>query len=225
MPYIERQVGFVARPTLSRQPKEAEYEAMYRFARHASHCEQCADPYSVHVAGQTLCRRGHEHARKVALYVYNKDGRACSTSDLADYQSVQIEIPVGCEAVRGLLRAVERGMRLRKAKKSEPVVSYDRSYFVARRPVARKDRSKEKRTKIEIVDPPRLSESHPAHQHHHHHDERIVYADNYEDDVYYAPQDAPVYSPCEDNGNLVFYAAPKSQRRSSSYVYGEEFYR
>jgi hypothetical protein len=48
---------------------------------------------------------------------------------------VQIEIPVKCDAIRGLLRAVDKGLKVR-GPASRPVVTHDRTYHVPdRRPL------------------------------------------------------------------------------------------
>jgi hypothetical protein len=133
MPSLQRQVAFSSNNTVSRQPHENELQAIYRFASHASHCLQCAHPYEVHVAGGTLCDRGHRYAQNVATYVYNKAGKAYSVMDRDDgLAPTQVEIPVNCGAVRELLKAMERGLRVRQP----PVVSYDRTYPVAPRVVS-----------------------------------------------------------------------------------------
>ncbi|KAI9774171.1 MAG: hypothetical protein M1840_005264 [Geoglossum simile] len=132
MPSFQRQVAFSSNNTVSRPPHEDELEAIRRFASHASHCPECAHPYEVHIAGGTLCNRGHRYAQSVAAYVYNKAGKAYSVMDREDgLAPTQVEIPIHCEAVRGLLKAMERGLRIRKP----PVVSYDRTYPVAPRVV------------------------------------------------------------------------------------------
>lgn len=103
---------------------------MKKFAHHASHCAQCANPYEVHRSGSTLCARGHRKALDVAQYVYNKSGQAYSLVDKdssGGTQQVRIEIPAGCEAVRSLLKAMERGLRLGMAEQPK---SFDRTYYV-----------------------------------------------------------------------------------------------
>ncbi|KAI9770656.1 MAG: hypothetical protein M1839_003077 [Geoglossum umbratile] len=130
MPSFQRQVAFSSSNSVSRQPHEDELEAIRRFASHASHCRKCAHPYEVHVTGGTLCDRGHHYAQNVASYVYNKAGKAYSVMDRDDgLAPTQVEIPVNCGAVRELLKAMERGLRIRKA----PLISYDRTYSIAPR--------------------------------------------------------------------------------------------
>ena len=130
MPSFQRQVAFSSSNTVSRQPHDDELEAIRRFASHASHCRKCAHPYEVHVNGGTLCDRGHHYAQNVASYVYNKAGKAYSVMDRNDgLAPTQVEIPVNCGAVRELLKAMERGLRLRQT----PLISYDRTYPIAPR--------------------------------------------------------------------------------------------
>lgn len=123
-----RQVGFPPIPaTYSRLPHDDELYVMKAFARHASHCSKCAHPYEVHKNGGSLCSKGHQRAIDVAQYVMQKAGKAYSVVDLDGNRRVQMEIPADCEAVRELLKAMERGLRLRR---KTPVVSYDETYPV-----------------------------------------------------------------------------------------------
>ena len=64
---------------------------------------------------------------------------------------MQIEIPIGCEAVRSLLKAMERGLRIMKR---APSVSYDKTYFVPSRPTGQR-RPSTKELKLEMVEPPK----------------------------------------------------------------------
>lgn len=121
-----RQVGFAPIPaTYSRLPHDDELYVLKAFARHASHCPVCAHPYDVHRKGGTLCSKGHARALDVAQYVFTKAGQAFSVVDLDGNRRVQMEIPADCGAVRELLKAMERGLRLRR--KIQPV-SYDKTY-------------------------------------------------------------------------------------------------
>ncbi|KAL9025806.1 MAG: hypothetical protein Q9196_005436, partial [Gyalolechia fulgens] len=108
MPSIVPQVGFAPIPAYSRLPRDDELYVMKAFARHASHCSACAHPYEVHRHGGTLCSKGHQRALDVAQYVYNKGGQSFSAVDGNGNHRVQIEIPANCEAVRSLLKAMER---------------------------------------------------------------------------------------------------------------------
>jgi len=123
-----RQVGFAPIPaTYSRLPHDDELYVMKAFARHASRCTACAHPYEVHRKGGSLCSKGHQRALDVAQYVFNKAGRAFSVVDLDGNRRVQMEIPADCGVVRELLKAMERGLRLRR--KVQPI-SYDENYHV-----------------------------------------------------------------------------------------------
>lgn len=155
LPSFRRQVSFTAAPAYSRLPRDDEAYVMKAFARHATHCPSCANPYQVHLRGATLCPKGHQRALDVAQYVYNKGGQAYSVVDRQGHQHVQIEIPVGCESVRSLLRAMERGLRIMRR---APSVSYDRSYYVAPRPTVIQREpgsySQHKKPRLETVEPP-----------------------------------------------------------------------
>ncbi|KAI9824868.1 MAG: hypothetical protein M1832_001473 [Thelocarpon impressellum] len=220
-----RHVGFAAKPSMSRLPNAAEAKAIHNFGVHASHCDVCADPYAAHLAGRSLCDRGHHHAREVARHLYNKAGRACSTVERSgEYQAVQVEIPVvGAEPVRGLLKAIERGLRLRRSK-AKPVVSYDRTYYVAPRPVVARQpvaqpaverRAEKARARIQIVDPPRPSA-------HHQHAEKVIYLEDLQ-----GPHGRGMKRQHREDGAVVVYAAPRApyrvDRRAS--IYETEFYR
>ena len=157
MPSYQRQVGFAPNPAYSRLPRDDEIYVMKAFARHASHCSSCAHPYDVHRRGGALCSKGHQRAINVAQYLYNKNGKAYSLVDREGNQRIQIEIPLGCDAVRELLKAIERGLRLhRKA----AVVSYDQIYHVpARRNVnddnlSRRELSYSRKPQLETAEPP-----------------------------------------------------------------------
>lgn len=147
MPSFQRQVGFAPSPVYSRQPHDDEVYVMREFAHHAHRCANCAQPYEIHLSGRTLCDRGHQLALDVAQYVYNKSGKAYSLVDREGNQHVQIEIPVGCEVVKDLLKAMERGLRLRR---KAPAVSYDPTYYVAPRTAAA-----ERPARVELVEPSR----------------------------------------------------------------------
>ena len=121
-----RQVGFAPNPvTYSRLPHDDELHVMKAFARHASHCSTCARPCEVHRKGGSLCSKGHQRALDVTQYVYNKAGQTFSVVDREGNQNVQMEIPADCIVVRELLKAMERGLRLRR---KVPVTSKDESH-------------------------------------------------------------------------------------------------
>ncbi|KAL4890565.1 hypothetical protein BDV59DRAFT_184198 [Aspergillus ambiguus] len=84
------------------------------FERHAKNCSQCNDPLQVLEEGdtRTLCDRGHEYANDVAEYLYSKNGKAYSVIDRDYNNPTLVKIPRNCIASRGLLLAVEHGLRL-----------------------------------------------------------------------------------------------------------------
>lgn len=133
MPSRVRQVGFASIPaTYSRLPRDDELFVMKAFANHCSHCDQCAHPYENHLRSKPLCSKGHQRAVDVAQYLFNKAGKAFSVVDLNGNKRMQVEIPVDCAVVRDLLKAMERGLRLRR---DPPLKSYDETYYVpSRRP-------------------------------------------------------------------------------------------
>jgi len=136
MPSLVRQVNFSPSPLYSRLPRDDELYVMHTFASHAKRCSQCAHPIDTYLNHDSLCEKGIIKAKDVAQYVFARNGRAYSTIDSEGTQSMHIEIPAGCEPVRELLRALERGMQLKyRAVKHAPVVSQDRNYYVAPRPV------------------------------------------------------------------------------------------
>ncbi len=116
-----RSVDFAQSPAYSRLPQDDEVFVMKAFSRHASHCQSCARPHDTFSRGGTLCPRGHQRGLDVAQYLYNKRGHAFSIVDRTAGQRTHVEIPSSCEAVRGLLKAMENGLYLRRRKISEPV--------------------------------------------------------------------------------------------------------
>jgi hypothetical protein len=68
--------------------------------------------------------------------VETRAGKAYSVIDRSATDTlVQIEIPAECDAIRGLLRAVDKGLKLR-GPASRPVVTHDQTYHVSdRRPL------------------------------------------------------------------------------------------
>ena len=124
-----RSVDFAQSPAYSRLPQDDELFVMKAFSRHASHCPSCARPYEIYRRGGTLCPRGHQRGLDVAQYLYNKRGEAYSIVDRLAGRRIHVEIPSSCEAVRGLLKAMENGLYLRRRKVSEPVITYDDKYY------------------------------------------------------------------------------------------------
>lgn len=120
---------------LVREPHDDELYVMDAFERHARHCETCADPLQTLDKGRSLCARGQQYAIDVAGYLYSKNSRAHSVIAREQGQLMLVKIPRNCIAVRCLLLAVERGLRLpQKNQRLAPVISHDRLYVVTSRP-------------------------------------------------------------------------------------------
>ena len=119
----------------SRLPRDDELYVMKAFARHARHCSSCARPYDTHKKGGSLCPKGHQRALDVAQYLYNKQGEARSVVDREGNRTVQVEIPANCDVVRSLLKAIERGLRLRRV---APLQSYDSTYHIPARTLSQR---------------------------------------------------------------------------------------
>ncbi|MCJ1325049.1 hypothetical protein MMC10_001711 [Thelotrema lepadinum] len=152
-----RRVSFSERNEYSRLPRDDEMYVLKAFSRHAKKCSSCYDPFRVYREGGTLCPKGHQRALDVAQYVYNKGGVAYSVVDGEKSQRVQIEIPSECEAVRSLLKAMERGLRVMKR---APTVSYDKGYYVPARRASDRGPAPTRRPstnnlRLETVEPPR----------------------------------------------------------------------
>lgn len=150
-----RHVLFDPNPAYSRPAHDDEAYVMKAWTRHTSNCGQCARPYELYKLGGTLCQKGQQRARDVANYLFNKEGDVYSLVDQERRQSTRVEIPAGCDSVRDLLKALERGFLQQS---QTPLPSYDRTYFVAprrRRTQPRTDepRHTRKDSQIEIVDP------------------------------------------------------------------------
>jgi hypothetical protein len=113
---------------------------MTTFERHADHCYQCNDPLQVQQEDRALCDRGHRYAIDVAAYLYSKNGKAYSVIDRDLNQPTLVKIPRNYVATRGLLLAIEDGLRLQRKEKvrkpvivdepGAPIISYDRTYPV-----------------------------------------------------------------------------------------------
>ncbi|RHZ46561.1 uncharacterized protein CDV56_101552 [Aspergillus thermomutatus] len=125
-----------------RELEDDEEYVMTAFERHASHCSQCADPLRVHQEDRTLCDRGRQYAIDVAEYLYSENGKAKSVIDRELSQPTLVKIPRDCVAVRGLLLAIEDGLRLQRKEQEKaqsqtrvaaPIISYDRTYPIAPR--------------------------------------------------------------------------------------------
>ncbi|KAF4230467.1 hypothetical protein CNMCM8980_002690 [Aspergillus fumigatiaffinis] len=129
-----------------RELEDDEEYVMTEFERHASHCSQCADPLRLYQEDRSLCDRGHQYALDVAKYLYSENGKAKSVIDRELSQPTLVKIPRDCVAVRGLLLAIEDGMRLQRKEQEKaqsqsrarvqvvaPIISYDRTYPIAPR--------------------------------------------------------------------------------------------
>lgn len=103
---------------------------MGAFERHASHCTRCADPIRTYDDGRTLCERGHQYALDVAEYLYSRNGKAHSVVDKELHQATLVKVPRSYASARGLLLAIEDGLRLRRKERNlkSPVISYDRDH-------------------------------------------------------------------------------------------------
>lgn len=158
--FPRRHVLFNPNLAYFRPARDDEAYVMKAWTRHASHCGQCARPHELYKLGGTLCPKGQQRARDVADYLYNKEGEVYSLVDQERRQSTRVEIPAGCESVRDLLKALERGFLQQS---QTPVESYDRTYLVAprrRRTQTRIDEPRNDSTRrlrnpshLEIVDP------------------------------------------------------------------------
>ncbi|KIW15778.1 hypothetical protein PV08_05828 [Exophiala spinifera] len=113
----QRVVNFAKEINSSRPPRDDEYFVMYRFAKHASKCNFCADPYACYEQDLDLCDRGRSYARDVSSYLFSKGAKPFSKIDRSNGDSVQVEIPAECEVINRLIKAWDRGMTLSKAKK------------------------------------------------------------------------------------------------------------
>lgn len=109
----QRVVGFATEVNSIRPPRDDEHSVMEHFARHASKCSICKDPYTSYRQDIPLCDRGNALARDVAKYIYSKGGKPFSVIDRRNDDRVQIEIPYGCEVISSLVKAFDRGMSLR----------------------------------------------------------------------------------------------------------------
>ncbi|KAF3134776.1 hypothetical protein TWF569_010044 [Orbilia oligospora] len=98
-------------------PESYMHHTFRDFASHAYRCDVCYDPLRVHLEGRQLCSRGHKLARKVSKALYEEANdqyrRSKTTRRRADgWQSIEVDIPKGCEVVRALINAMERGLNI-----------------------------------------------------------------------------------------------------------------
>ncbi|EAS35863.3 uncharacterized protein CIMG_01217 [Coccidioides immitis RS] len=104
-----------AQGPVARLPLDDEWYVMERYAAHASHCAPCAHPYTTLRTGQSLCARGARHVTNMAQYVYTHNGKAYSVAAKNRGLVHEIEIPANFEAVSELMRALEYGLKIKKA--------------------------------------------------------------------------------------------------------------
>ncbi|OXV09725.1 hypothetical protein Egran_02513 [Elaphomyces granulatus] len=114
-----------------RDLQDDEKFVLSEFERHASRCPRCANPLSAFRERRNLCSRGHQYAVDVAEYLYRENGRDLSMVDRNFNQPTEVKIPRDCIAARGLLMAIEEGLRVRRKDEKPPVIhSYDSTYYV-----------------------------------------------------------------------------------------------
>ncbi|KAF3904038.1 hypothetical protein AA313_de0208799 [Arthrobotrys entomopaga] len=129
-------------PTMMPQPAIPEsymHQTFRDFASHAYRCDTCYDPLQVHLEGRQLCSKGHKLARKVSKALYeeanDKYRRAKATRRRADgWQPIEVDIPKGCEVVRSLITAMERGLNINSRPEASnlpttPVTPATQAYF------------------------------------------------------------------------------------------------
>ncbi|KEF60188.1 uncharacterized protein A1O9_05038 [Exophiala aquamarina CBS 119918] len=103
-------VGFATEVQSIRQPRDDENSVMSYFAKHASRCSACNDPYAAYKQDLPLCSKGNALAKDVANYIYAKGGKPYSVIDRKRGERIQIQIPVGMEVISLLVKAIDRGM-------------------------------------------------------------------------------------------------------------------
>ncbi|KAK6520985.1 hypothetical protein TWF506_001221 [Arthrobotrys conoides] len=129
-------------PTVLPIPESYMHQTFRDFASHAYRCDVCYDPLRVHLEGRQLCSKGHKLARKVSKALYeeanDKYRRSKTSRRRADgWQSIEVDIPKGCEVVRALINAMERGLNINSRPEgttatsipATPVTPTTRTYF------------------------------------------------------------------------------------------------
>ena len=203
--YPARKVDFVEDPVYSRLPRDDELYVMKAFARHARHCSSCARPYETHKKGGSLCPKGHQRALDVTQYLYNKQRETRSVVDRGGNRTVQVEIPANCDVVRNLLKAIERGLRLRRM---TPLQSYDSTYHIPARTLGQRvqpDRAPDYQREPRYIRKPKLETAVPPPGYHSRRlrDEPSYYDDKR--DTYRSGRDSSYQQP--------LYASARSFRR------------
>lgn len=211
-----RHVGFAPEPIYSRRPRSDEEYVMEHFHTHAKRCDDCYDPYSTHISGGKLCDQGHRLAQDVAGYVYSKGGRAYSMLDRESLrQRVQVEIPPHCDKVRGLLRAVDHGLRVQK---QGPTTSHDRNYYVPTRP----DKRSYYDPRADLV---RESRRHRDHGHRRYENQRSRYDSRYQyGDKYQYPEKRQSLPPNYAPYGSLWDRDAKDRKHRQSYYDGNPVY-
>ncbi|KAF3927752.1 hypothetical protein ABW21_db0208166 [Orbilia brochopaga] len=118
-------------------PESYMHQTFRDFSNHAYTCDVCYDPLRVHLEGRQLCSKGHKLARKVSKALYEeaneKYRRSKSSRRRADgWQPIEVDIPKGCEVVRALINAMERGLNINSRPEglpTTPATPTDRTYF------------------------------------------------------------------------------------------------
>ncbi|KAJ6261172.1 hypothetical protein Dda_3839 [Drechslerella dactyloides] len=113
-PGYDNLITMVPQPVMS---ESYMHHTFHEFSSHAYTCDVCYDPLRVHLEGRQLCSKGHKLARKVSKALYeeanDKYRRSKSTRRRADgWQPIEVDIPKGCEVVRALINAMERGLNI-----------------------------------------------------------------------------------------------------------------
>ncbi|EXJ64139.1 hypothetical protein A1O7_00475 [Cladophialophora yegresii CBS 114405] len=127
-----RNVEFAKEVDSYRAPRDDELSVMEHFAKHAAKCEHCRNPYDAWRNDRPMCSRGLSYARDVATYLYAKGGKPFSVIDRQNGDRVQVQVPMGCEAVSLLIKAFDKGM---KTTSTRVVVDNTRELQTTERPI------------------------------------------------------------------------------------------
>ncbi|EPS41558.1 hypothetical protein H072_4531 [Dactylellina haptotyla CBS 200.50] len=166
-------------PTMMPQPaaipKSYMHATFEKFSQHAYGCTTCYDPLRVHLERRQLCTEGHKLARKVSKALYeeanDKYRRSKATRRRADgWQPIEVDIPKGCEVVRALITAMERGLNINSRPEASagpvtpvtpsPPTYYDHSaYAYQRRPGPSSDEELYSRSRSRHRDEPESGRS------------------------------------------------------------------
>ncbi|KAF3921963.1 hypothetical protein ABW20_dc0103344 [Dactylellina cionopaga] len=120
-------------------PESYMHQTFRDFSAHAYKCNICYDPLRVHLEGRQLCTKGHKLARKVSKALYEEANEkyrlAKASRRRADgWQPIEVDIPKGCEVVRALITAMERGLNINSSRTegtvpATPTTPTTRTYF------------------------------------------------------------------------------------------------